>query len=84
MDVLSIDNAVVLKSQVDKLDRIRTTRDQSKVDAILDKLTESAKATISTSEGNHEQNLLALAIEAARCRCTVGEITWALEGEWGR
>lgn len=76
VDILEIDNDKVKKSQIDRLNQIKKSRDNSKVEKILAALTEYA----TTGEGNG----LALAIEAARLRATVGEITSALEKVWGR
>jgi len=82
VEVLSIDNTQVRQSQVDRLDRIRAERDEAAVEACLEKLRDSAAETSPTSGG--EKNLLGLAVEAARCRATVGEISSALEDVWGR
>ncbi|SDF29636.1 methylmalonyl-CoA mutase [Thalassobaculum litoreum] len=76
IEILKVDNARVRKGQLEQLARLRAERDQSKVDATLDALTKSAE----TGEGN----LLALAVDAARARATVGEISLALEKVWGR
>jgi len=76
VDVLSIDNASVLQSQLKRINATRENRNPSAASACLEALTKSAE----TGEGN----LLALAIEAARARCTVGEISGALEKVWGR
>ena len=76
LDLREIDNSAVREAQVALLEKIRATRDQAKCDAALDALTESAK--------NGEGNLLGLAVEAARARATIGEISYALEKEWGR
>ena len=76
IDTLDIDNHAVRDSQVARLKKIRETRDQSAVDGALAALTECAK----TGQGN----LLDLAIKAVRVRATVGEISDALEAEWGR
>ncbi|KAL1417103.1 hypothetical protein MTO96_027157 [Rhipicephalus appendiculatus] len=76
IDVLMVDNTKVRASQIAKLEHIRKTRDNAKTEAALDAITESAK----TGEGN----LLALAIEAARLRATVGEISYAMEKVFGR
>ena len=76
VDVLEIDNEQVRESQLARLAAIRASRDQTAIDEILEQLTEAAK----TGEGN----LLALAIEATRRRATVGEISDALEAEFGR
>lgn len=71
IDVLSIDNTNVRNSQIEKLNHLRTNRDETKSQACMDALTDAAE----TGKGN----LLALAIDAARARCSVGEISYALE-----
>ncbi|KAJ2403116.1 hypothetical protein GGI23_000195 [Coemansia sp. RSA 2559] len=76
VDVLSIDNKEVLRAQNKRLDRIRTTRDAAAAQAAMDRITE---ATLSGTG-----NLLALAIDAARARCSVGEISYAIEKVTGR
>ncbi|MDX2464236.1 MAG: methylmalonyl-CoA mutase [Porticoccus sp.] len=76
VDILDIDNTAVRESQVTQLKKIRAERDDDTCQKTLDILTEAA----ATGEGN----LLALAIDAARARATVGEISSALEKEWGR
>ncbi|MGL1922089.1 MAG: methylmalonyl-CoA mutase [Hyphomicrobiales bacterium] len=76
IDILKVDNQKVRKMQLQKLDRLKAERDQAEVDQMLNRLTQSAK----TGEGN----LLALAIDAARAKATVGEISMALEAEFGR
>ena len=75
-EILDIDNTAVRQKQIDRLNQIRETRDQSKVDEILAQITEAAKS------GNG--NLLELSIEAARRRVTLGEISDALEVVYGR
>ncbi|CAN5690195.1 methylmalonyl-CoA mutase [soil metagenome] len=75
VDVLDIDNASVLAQQIAKLERIRAERDDAAVKAALEALTEGAR-----SDGN----LLALCIEAARARATVGEMSDAMEEVFGR
>ncbi len=75
VDVLSIDNADVLRQQKAKLERIRSTRDQAACDAALAALTDGARG---------EANLLALSVDAARARATVGEISDAMESVFGR
>lgn len=86
MDVLSIDNSAVRQKQVERLERVKAERDPARVQTILAKLTESAGLPLdeSTSSGSHPMNLLALSVEAARARCTLGEISDALEVKWGR
>ena len=76
LQILDVDNQKVRKSQIDQLNKIKSKRDTVKVEEALSKLTDCAK----TGKGN----LLALAIEAARERATLGEISNALELEFGR
>lgn len=73
--MLKVDNAAVLAAQIDKLKRLRAERDETATQAALDALTEGAKGTA---------NLLQLAVEAARAKATVGEISDALEAAFGR
>ncbi len=75
VDVLDIDNAKVLQEQLAKLATIRATRDENACQAALEAITEGAR-------GNG--NLLALAVEAARARATLGEISDAMEAVFGR
>ncbi len=76
IDVLKVDNSNVRRLQIDKLKRLRGERSQADVDAAINALTRSAQ------EGNG--NLLALAIDAARAKATVGEISDAMEKVFGR
>jgi methylmalonyl-CoA mutase len=76
IDTREIDNTAVREAQVARLQRIRASRDPKACQAALDALTQSAE----TGKGN----LLALAVDAARARATVGEISSALEKVWGR
>ena len=75
LDVRAIDNAQVRVAQITRLSTIKNTRDPAKLKAALDALVAGAK-------GNG--NLLALAVEAARARATVGEISDAMESVFGR
>ncbi|WP_297769580.1 methylmalonyl-CoA mutase [uncultured Roseovarius sp.] len=75
IDILDVDNVKVRDGQIKALERIRATRDQAACDAALDELTRRASAG---------GNLLDAAVEAARARATVGEISMALEKEFGR
>ncbi|WP_111558630.1 methylmalonyl-CoA mutase [Paracoccus sediminilitoris] len=75
IDILDVDNVKVRASQVARLEGIRATRDQDACDAAL------AELTRRTREGG---NLLEAAVEAARARATVGEISMAMEEEFGR
>ncbi|MGH1367588.1 MAG: methylmalonyl-CoA mutase [Maritimibacter sp.] len=75
IDILDVDNVAVRESQVARLKTIRETRDEAACSAALSELTRRAK------EGG---NLLEGAVEAARARATVGEISMAMEEEFGR
>ncbi|MDT4940183.1 MAG: methylmalonyl-CoA mutase, partial [Pseudonocardiales bacterium] len=77
LDVLKVDNSAVRKEQSEKLQRLRDDRDPAAVGSALDALTAAAG---DPSSGN----LLALAIDAARAKATVGEISDALEKVYGR
>ena len=87
LDVLKIDNNEVYKQQVAKLERLRAERDDDEVRRTLAALTASAeRGTQSTGGGGGslDGNLLALAVDAARAKATVGEISDALEKVYGR
>jgi methylmalonyl-CoA mutase len=87
LHILDVDNQMVRKQQIERLDHIKATRDNNKVKASLAKLTNCAKAfsTKTTDSDLHQNdNLLALAVEAARNRATLGEISDALEAVFGR
>jgi len=76
LHILEVDNTVVRKSQIERLEKIKADRNSERVKKCLDNLTEAAKTGA--------ENLLALAVEAARERATLGEISDALEVEFGR
>ncbi|PRZ41285.1 heterodimeric methylmalonyl-CoA mutase large subunit precursor [Antricoccus suffuscus] len=82
VDVLKIDNASVRKQQLAKLERLRAERDDTEVKRTLDALTKAAGVQAKGTEMG--TNLLALAIDAARAKATVGEISDALEEVFGR
>jgi methylmalonyl-CoA mutase len=83
--VLKVDNAEVRRSQQAKLDRLRAERDPAALSAALSALTAAAAASQGGSRSaGLAQNLLALAIDAARAKATVGEISDALEQVYGR
>ncbi|KAG5177563.1 methylmalonyl-CoA mutase-domain-containing protein [Tribonema minus] len=85
IEVLHVDNTAVRISQTKGIEAVKASRDPKKVEECLAKLTESASITNeSTAKGSHPMNLLRLSIEAARARCTLGEISSALEAVWGR
>ncbi|GAB3373795.1 methylmalonyl-CoA mutase [Amycolatopsis echigonensis] len=75
IDVLKVDNAGVRAQQLEKLRRLREERDSQATEDALRRLTEGAQ---------NNGNLLELAINAARAKATVGEISDALEKIWGR
>jgi methylmalonyl-CoA mutase len=74
-DILEVDNARVRSSQIGKIDKVRAGRDEAKARAALDALEAGARG---------DENLLRLSVEAARVRCTLGEISDALERAFGR
>ncbi|WP_410005650.1 methylmalonyl-CoA mutase [Aequorivita nionensis] len=76
LQILDVDNQKVRTSQIERLNNIKATRDTKKVEKALADITECAR----TGQGN----LLALAVEAARHRATLGEISTAMEKEFGR
>jgi methylmalonyl-CoA mutase len=76
LDILKVDNSAVRQSQLDKLARLKRVRDPAAVKETLAALTRTA--------GGGNGNLLALAVDAARARATVGEISAALEAVYGR
>jgi methylmalonyl-CoA mutase len=76
IDVLKVDNSAVRALQIDKLARLKRQRDERAVGEALEALTRTA--------GGGNGNLLALAIDAARAKATVGEISLALEKVFGR
>ena len=76
VDILQIDNEAVREAQLARLSSVREGRDESAVEAILEDIYQSAVSG--------EGNLLELAVEATRRRATVGEISFAMEREFGR
>jgi methylmalonyl-CoA mutase len=82
LDVLRVDNASVYKKQIAKLERLREERDPDEVERTLNALTRSAED--GHVHGSLDGNLLALAVDAARAKATVGEISDALEKVYGR
>jgi methylmalonyl-CoA mutase len=75
VEIRDVDNTAVRAGQIQRLEQLRATRDQSRVDAALRALTEGARG---------DANLLGLSIEASRARATVGEISDALESVFTR
>ncbi len=76
IETLEVDNTAVRLSQIERLKKLKTERNQAEVDAALEAITHAAE----TGEGN----LLALAVDAARKRASLGEISFAIEKVKGR
>ena len=75
IEILDVDNVAVRAGQVERIARVKATRDEDVCRAALDALREGAKGS---------ENLLALAVECARARATLGEISSAMEDVFGR
>jgi len=86
LQILDVDNQKVRLSQIERLNTLKAERNTEKVQEALLKLTESARNFSNSADSllQENKNLLALAIEAARERATLGEISEALEKEFGR
>ncbi len=76
IEILEVDNSAVRDTQIARLEKLRRERNNEEVEKALQAITQSAE----TEEGN----LLELAIDAARKRATLGEISYAMEKVWGR
>ena len=76
IEILEVDNSAVRDTQIARLEKLRRERNNEEVEKALQAITKSAE----TGEGN----LLELAIDAARKRATLGEISYAMEKVWGR
>ncbi len=76
VEVLRVDNSAVRRLQIEKLARLKRERNAREVETKLDALTQCARSG--------EGNLLAFAVDAARAKATVGEISMALEKVFGR
>lgn len=76
IEILEVDNTMVRESQLQRLAQLRANRDNAEVEKALDALTHAAESK--------EGNLLALSIDAARKRASLGEISYALEKVYGR
>ncbi len=75
IEILDVDNVAVRAGQIERIERVKATRDEAACRAALDALREGAKGS---------ENLLALAVECARARATLGEISSAMEDVFGR
>ena len=80
-EILEIDNEAVRNSQIAQLEAIRANRNETEVRHALDRLTEACKHA---GGKDMQSNLLALAVDAARKRATLGEISDAMEKQFGR
>lgn len=76
MELLEVDNTAVRENQISRIQAVKATRDQTSVDAALKELADCA--------AGGEGNLLDLAVQAARVRATLGEISDAMESSFGR
>ena len=76
IDILEVDNTAVMRSQIERLKELKETRDNKAVESALDAITKCAE----TGSGN----LLGLAVDAARKRASLGEISYACEKVFGR
>ena len=85
-EILEVDNKAVLQSQIERLKKLRAERDENAVQEALQSLTKCAelKAEGKDNPNKDEENLLALAVEAARKRASLGEISDAMEKPFGR
>ncbi len=77
LDILDIDNTAVRESQIKRLQKLRAERDSAKCNGILEEITQVAA-------GDKQGNLLELAVEAAKARASLGEISDAMEKPFGR
>ncbi|MEB8329581.1 methylmalonyl-CoA mutase [Flavobacteriaceae bacterium KMM 6897] len=82
--ILEVDNEQVRKQQLERLALTKKNRNNVAVEAALNKLTEAAKQKQTADGSATKDNLLALAVEAARARATLGEISDAMEVVFGR
>src|SRR5690625_2442777 len=76
IDILDIDNTLVRNKQIERINEVKAKRDETQVKRTLERLTEAARTG--------KENLLACAVDAARARATIGEITDAIEKVSGR
>ena len=84
LNILEVDNTRVRKEQIARLEAIRQSRDESAVEKALSDLESAARKKAGGKKTRAGENLLALAVEAARCRASLGEISLALEKAFGR
>ncbi|WP_036379092.1 methylmalonyl-CoA mutase [Muricauda sp. MAR_2010_75] len=82
LQILEVDNAKVRKQQMERLQRIKSSRNASEVEKTLEAIRIAAKKA--TQNESDRGNLLALAVQAAKARATLGEISDAMESAFGR
>jgi len=80
LDILEVDNTAVREGQIQRLNDLKANRDEAEVKKTLELLEKCAR----TSSAETQENLLELAVDAARARATLGEISTALENAFGR
>lgn len=84
IDVLQIDNQSVRRKQIASIEAVKKNRDEVQAQEVLARIEASARMTTSTGRGDNPSNLLTLCVEAAAARCTLGEMSLAMEKAWGR
>ena len=84
LQILEVDNAEVRRQQIDRLNNLKQQRDSEKVAQSLQRLIRAAKKKANQEACGDQDNLLALAVDAARNRASLGEISDALEEVYGR
>ena len=82
LSILEVDNEKVREQQLTRLLKLKDNRNEAEVTQLLDQITTTAKDSL--QENKQRNNLLALAVNAARARATLGEISTALERAYGR
>lgn len=84
LQILEVDNEKVRQQQLQRLASVKRERDNKAVTQALEKLTAAAQNKLSHGDSQASENLLALTVNAARSRATIGEISNALEAAYGR
>ena len=84
LQILEVDNSEVRRQQVARLEAVRQGRDGAAVKAALEALSGAARRKLEGTSAGEADNLLALAVDAARLRATLGEISDAMEQAFGR
>ena len=84
LDILEVDNTAVREGQIQRLKELKAKRDHEKVKAVLERLEACAREKLKGGQDLSDANLLEKAVDAARERATLGEISTALENAFGR